>query len=162
MLFFVVAGISLLLPAFAAAEDVSCYYCGMKKSRFGHSWMIITYNDGTRGEFCSLHCAAIDMVLHMEKTPLTVLVGDYFTKKLIDADKSHWVIGGSKPGVMTTRAKWAFETEEAAQTYMKEFGSEPATFRTAARAAFEDMYEDMMMIQEKRENLRMRKMNENK
>lgn len=37
------------------------------------------------------------------------MVGDYNTKRLIDAEKAVWVIGGGKQGVMTKRAKWAFE-----------------------------------------------------
>jgi len=35
------------------------------------------------------------------------MVGDFGTKKLIDAEKALWVLGGSKPGVMTKRGKWA-------------------------------------------------------
>lgn len=41
---------------------------------------------------------------------------------LIDAEKAFWVIGGSKPGVMTKRAKWAFEKKEAADKFMLDNG----------------------------------------
>jgi len=150
------------LAVFAVAGDVSCFYCGMKRSEYGHSWVVVSYDDHSTGEFCSLHCASIDMLLHTEKTAVTVLVGDYYTKKLIDADNAHWVIGGSKTGVMTTRAKWAFATKDAASKYIKVFGGEPGTLETAIKAAFEDMYKDIMMIHKKRRIMRMRKMEGNK
>ena len=94
----------LFLSPFVAAEESSSFYCGMKKSEYGHSWTIVHYYDGSTVEFCSLHCASIDIVLHTEKTAETILVGDYDTQKLIDADEAFWVIGGRKMGIMTTRA----------------------------------------------------------
>jgi nitrous oxide reductase accessory protein NosL len=36
-------------------------------------------------------------------------VSDYNTNRLIDAKKAYWVVGGNKSGIMTKRAKWAFE-----------------------------------------------------
>ncbi len=39
------------------------------------------------------------------------MVADYGTKKLIDAEKAIWVVGGSVQGVMTRNAKWAFENK---------------------------------------------------
>ena len=82
---------------------------------YGHSWVVIHYDDLSIGEFCSLHCVSIDMSLNTNKTAITILVGDYFTKKLIDADKAFWVVGGSQMGVMTTRAKWAFKEQQDAE-----------------------------------------------
>lgn len=151
----------LLLAATAYAEETTCIYCGMKKSEYGHSWMIVRYNDGSVGEFCSLHCACIDMVLHTEKTATTVMVGDYASQKLINADNAFWIVGGSKIGVMTTRAKWAFESKKAADRYMSQYGGTPATFQEAIEAALEDMVKDMMMIQTKRKLMRKRRMEEN-
>ena len=153
------AVLTLLFTAtYTSAADPSCFYCGMKKSAYGHSWMIINYGDHSTGEFCSLHCACIDMLLHSEKKAMTVLVSDYFTKKIIDADKAHWVIGGSRPGVMTVNAKWAFETKPASERYIKEFGGEAADFDAAIKAAMVDMYKDMMLIGKERKVKRTRMM----
>jgi len=142
----------------ALAENTSCKYCGMEKAKFGHTWMEILYDDGSTGGFCSLHCAAIDVALNIDKTPKKILVGDYNTKKLIDAEEAHWVLGGRKMGVMTTRAKWAFETREGANKFIDSYGGASATFESAMKAAFEDMYEDVLMIQKKRKMMRMKKM----
>ena len=103
----------LLVSGIAFAQDdikkhPSCKYCGMDREKFAHSRIYIEYDDGTTEGTCSVHCAAIDLALNIDKTPKAIWVGDYNTKKLIDAEKAFWVIGGSKTGVMTKRAKWAF------------------------------------------------------
>jgi len=60
-------------------------------------------------------------------------------------------------GVMTTRAKWAFETKDAADKFIAESGGRPATYEEVFKAAFEDMYEDTLMIQKKRKMMKMHK-----
>jgi len=78
------------------------------------------------------------------------LVADYPSKKLIDAEKAAWVIGGGKPGVMTKRAKWAFENKADAELFMKENGGSIVAFDEAIKMAYEDMAQDTKMIREKR------------
>jgi len=140
-------------PAFA--DENSCHYCGMKKAMFGHSWMTIVHEDGSTTGVCSLHCAAIDMALNIDKPAKTITVGDYNTKKQIDAESAYWVLGGNKMGVMTSRAKWAFESKAAADDFISQNGGRPATFEEVMKAAFEDMYEDTLMIQKKRKMMQM-------
>jgi hypothetical protein len=60
-------------------------------------------------------------------------------------------------GVMTTRAKWAFESKDAADNFMKAHGGRPATLEEVMKASFEDMYEDTLMIQKKRKMMKMKK-----
>jgi nitrous oxide reductase accessory protein NosL len=146
------------LPYLVAAGDEACFYCGMKRSAQGHSWMVIEYDDGSSSGFCSLHCASIDLVLHRERTPIRILVADYYRKNLVEAERAHWVIGGAKAGVMTTRAKWAFERKEGAQKFITEYGGEPATLDAALKAAFEDMYSDILLIQKKRRTMHLDKL----
>ena len=81
-------------------------------------------------------------------------VGDFNTKKLIDAEKAYWVIGGDKPGVMTRRAKWAFENKADADKFIQAHGGTPATFEAVIEATFADMYQDTKMIREKRKMMR--------
>ena len=140
----------------ALADDNSCHYCGMKKSMFGHSWVNIVREDGSSVGVCSVHCAAIDMSLNIDKPAKEITVGDYNSKKQIDAEQAYWVIGGNKMGVMTARAKWAFETKAYADDFIKEHGGRLATFEEVMKATFEDMYEDTLMIQKKRKMKRMK------
>ena len=141
---------ALLLVAVANGEDESCEYCAMYRSKFEHSWVIIEHEDGLTDGLCSIHCAAVSMALHPEKTFRKITVGGFNTKKQIDAEKAHWVIGGDLMGVMTARAKWAFETGEAADAFVKRHGGLRATFHEVIKAAFEDMYQDTLMIRKKR------------
>jgi copper chaperone NosL len=137
-----------------AQEDVkkhpSCKYCGMDRGKFAHSRVLIEYEDGTVEPMCSIHCASVDLANTIDKTPKTVWVGDYGTKVLVDAEKAYWLIGGSKMGVMTKRAKWAFEKKEDAERFRNENGGELIGFELMMKASYEDMYQDTMMIREKR------------
>ncbi len=140
--------------AVSAQDDIkkypSCKFCGMDREKFAHSRMLIEYDDGTTEGTCSIHCAAIDLILNIDKTPKAIRVGDYSTKNLIDAEKAFWIIGGSKMGVMTKRAKWAFEKKGDAEKFLKENGGKLASFDEAIKATYDDIYEDSKMIREKR------------
>ncbi len=136
----------------------SCKYCGMDREKFAHSRMLIEYDDGTQVGTCSLHCAAIDLALNLDKTPKLLWVGDYSTKTLINAEKAVWVIGGAKPGVMTKRAKWAFAQKEEADRFLKESGGNLTDFDGALKAAYEDIAEDTKMIRERRRMKRQKTM----
>ena len=141
-----------------AQEDVkkhpSCKYCGMDREKFAHSRVLVEYEDGTAEGMCSLRCAAVDLTINLDKTPKVIRVGDYGTKNLIDAEKAFWVIGGSKMGVMTKRAKWAFEKKEDAEKFIQENGGTLATFEDAMKATYESMYADTKMIREKRKAMK--------
>jgi nitrous oxide reductase accessory protein NosL len=145
----------LSLTAAALAQDdvkkhPSCKYCGMDREKFAHSRMLIEYTDGTVVGTCSIHCAAMDLALNIDKTPKTVLVGDYSTKALLDAEKATWVMGGSKMGVMTRNAKWAFLQKGDAEKFISQSGGKISTYDEAMKASYEDMYADTKMIREKR------------
>jgi nitrous oxide reductase accessory protein NosL len=143
-----------------AQEDIqkhtSCKYCGMDRQKFSHSRMLLEYDDGSSVGTCSIHCVAVDLSLNIDKTPKTIGVGDYGTKALIDAEKAVWVIGGTKPGVMTKRAKWAFAEKGAAEAFIKENQGRLATFDEAMKATYEDMHQDTKMIRERRKMKRMK------
>ena len=147
-------------------EDISkhssCKYCGMDREKFAHSRMLVQYDDGSSIGTCSIHCLAVDLALNIDKTPKSIQVGDYATKHLIDAEKAFWVIGGSKMGVMTKRAKWAFSQKDDAEKFIKENGGATATFDGAMKAAYEDMYSDTKMIRERRQMKRMQPKMEHK
>lgn len=142
LLFFIAS-----LPA--RAEEV-CVYCNMKRSNYKHSWMVISYKGMEAKGYCSVHCAAISMALHTDLLIDGISVGDFNTKKQINAENASWVIGGNLPGVMTARAKWAFETREAADAFITKHGGRPATFEQVLEAAFDDMLNDTLMIRKKR------------
>ena len=134
----------------------SCKYCGMDRKQFAHSRMFVEYEDGSTGGTCSLHCMAIEFALQIDKTPKAIQVGDYPTQTLIDAEKAIWVLGGDEPGVMTRRAKWAFQSKEKAERFIKEHGGALVNFEEAMKNACEDMYSDTKQIRERRKMRKMR------
>jgi nitrous oxide reductase accessory protein NosL len=147
--------------AAAVADDIgdhpACPFCGMDRAKFAHSRVYIRYDGGSTLGACSIHCAAVDMAVNIDKTPVSIQVGDYNTKKLIDAEKAFWVIGGGQPGVMTGRAKWAFENKGDADAFIKQHGGTAANFDEVLEAAYEDMYKDTKMIRERRKMKREKK-----
>ena len=150
----------ILITAVAFAQDdiknfPSCKYCGMDREKFGHSRMLVEYEDGTSLGTCSLHCMAVELAIHIDKTIKTILVGDFNEKKLLDAEKASWIIGGSKMGVMTKRAKWAFGKKEDAEKFKAENGGDLVSFEQAIKASYEDMYADTKMIRERRKMKKM-------
>ena len=147
----------LFLAGIGCADEETCFHCGMLKSQFGHSWVVIEDDQGKRTGVCSVHCAAIDMVVNMDNLIKTITVADYHTKKQIDAYLAFWVIGGDLPGVMTSRAKWAFEKKDDADAFIRDHGGRTAVFEEAIRAAFEDLYEDTIAIKRKRRIIKMEK-----
>lgn len=118
-----------------------CKYCGMIRKKFAHSRALIEYHDWLTVGTCSVHCLAIDMALNTDKYPKAIMVGDYTSKKLIDAEKAFWVLGGSQVGVMSIRGKWAFEEQAGAEHFIQASGGKLATFDEVMKATFEDMYE---------------------
>jgi copper chaperone NosL len=150
MVTFLVVGAVAAYAADDVAQVPSCKYCGMDRDKFAHSRTLIQYDDGKAEGFCSIHCAAVDLAVNIDRTPKSISVGDYKTKELIDAEKAVWVIGGGKPGVMSGRAKWAFKEEADAAALVKESGGTLATFDEAMKAAYEDMYQDTKAIRERR------------
>lgn len=137
-----------------ANQQSACKYCGMDRVKFNYSAMTVIYDDDSSADVCSLHCAALDIAVGIDKTPKRILAADYDTHEMIDAEQANWVIGGAKPGVMSARAKWAFKTKEAADAYVKANGGTLGTFEDAMKAAFEDMYKDTKMIREKRKAMK--------
>jgi len=149
--------LALVVPAFAQRVDDtaihrSCKYCGMDREKFNHSRMLIKYDDGTSTGVCSLHCAALELSTMLDKTPQSIMVADMISRQLIDAETAFWVIDSSKPGVMSSRGKWAFQKKETAETYAQEAKGKLVTFDEAIKAAYEDMYADTKMIREKRKD----------
>jgi copper chaperone NosL len=161
-----VFGLAVAGGLWALDDDVktmpSCKYCGMNREAFAHSRMLIEYDNDTKEGTCSLHCAAVDLALNLDKTPKAILVGDYGTKALINAETASCVIGGNKPGVMTKNAKWAFANKADAEKFRQENGGQLANFDQALEASYKDLADDTKMIRERRKMKKMKMMEQKK
>lgn len=128
----------------------TCQTCGMDRQTHLLSRILISYDDGSKAGTCSIRCTAVDMAAHRGKTITGMIVADYATGKLVDAWKAVWVIGGGRTGIMTRRAKWAFEEKAAAEKFVTEHGGRVAAYDDAMKAAFGDMAGDLTMPQNRK------------
>jgi nitrous oxide reductase accessory protein NosL len=112
-----------------------CQHCGMDRTAFAASRVLITFTDGTTVGTCSINCAHDEVSENASKKIKNIKVADYASKKLIDAKKAIWVIGGRKHGVMTATPKWAFEGKAGAESFINENGGKIAAFDEAWKAA---------------------------
>lgn len=155
---FLLGGVALAQMKDDISVHKACKYCGMDRNTYNFSRMLIEYDDGTIAAFCSIRCAAVDLANNIDKTPKAIKVGDFNGMQLIDAEKAFWVVGGSKPGVMSKRGKWAFEKKDDAENFMKTNQGKITSFEEAMKTAYEDMYEDTKAIRERRKLKRMKMM----
>jgi copper chaperone NosL len=152
----VILCVAVAVPVFgqqkdAIHPDTACRICGMDLKKFAFSRMLLEFPDGSSAGVCSLHCAALEIAVTLDKSPKKIKVVDLETRQFIDAEKAFWVIGGNRPGVMSKRGKWAFENKEDAEVFMRKNKGKLVSFKDAIKGAYEDIYEDTIMIREKRD-----------
>ena len=119
-------------------EFPECLHCGMDREKFSHSRMLVMYADGTKVGTCSISCVAREKKKNPGKEIRSLQVADYDTRKLHEAKDAIWVIGGTKRGVMSPVAKWAFGSKEAAEQFVRVNGGKIAGFAEAMNMAQED------------------------
>jgi len=125
-----------------------CNLCAMDLVKYKTTKYIITLNDDTKINTCSIHCAAI--VLNKEKEKVTnVEAANYPTGKMLTAKKAFYVLNSDIRGVMSKKSKLAFSTQAAAHVFLKKHGGEMADFEGALSMAREDLDADVTMIREK-------------
>lgn len=138
--------ILLLTPAFDSAMAAveapeTCQICGMNRSVFARSRMLVTYSEGTAVGVCSLHCAALELSRNKGRQVSSLNVADYFSNELLEAKRAAWVVGGKAGGVMTSLAKWAFSRVEDARRFIEENGGVLSPFEQAMNSATAEVME---------------------
>jgi nitrous oxide reductase accessory protein NosL len=129
---------SLAHAAGKVEAPADCIHCGMNRTSFASSRMVVTYADGSNSGTCSLHCVVTDLRGAQGKKVKSFRVADHDTLKLLDARKATWVIGGKERGVMTQVAKWAFVSRTAAAAFIRVNGGRLATFDEALAMAWKE------------------------
>jgi mono/diheme cytochrome c family protein len=131
-----------------AEEQKYCPLCSMNLKMFWKTSHWLTFSNGTRTGYCSIHCAS--KVYQKKTTDIDRWeVADYSTKKLINAHNAFFLIGSDLPGTMTPVSKLAFSSPDVAKTYQKEHGGNIGSLDDALKAAIEGRGEDMAMIKKK-------------
>jgi len=138
-----------LFSAVQAEDQKWCPLCSMNLKMFWKTTQWLTFSDGKRTGYCSIHCAS---KVYQEKAADIKgwEVADYDTDKLINAHKAHFLIGSDLPGTMTPVSKLAFASLDVAKRYQKEHGGTLGTLDDALKRAIEGRGEDMDVIKKKK------------
>jgi copper chaperone NosL len=140
-----------------------CRYCGMMRAKFSSTRMLLVYENGGVDATCSLHCGAISLALNMDLGPKEMYVGDAGAdgdiKPLTAAEKAHFVIDPSKPGVMTKVSKLAYADRAKADAAAgaeasAKAGAKVVDFDSALKDAYLGMAEDTIMVRKRRAEMR--------
>jgi nitrous oxide reductase accessory protein NosL len=136
------------VAAVQADEQKWCPLCSMNLKMFWKTSHWLTFSDGTKTGYCSIHCASVAYQERAADIDRWEVV-DYDTEKLIDARKAHFLIGSDLPGTMTPVSKLAFASVDVANRYQKEHGGTIGTLDDALKQALEGRGEDMALIKTK-------------
>jgi len=146
--FLFVSGVCLLATAHAE-EQKWCPLCSMNLKMFWKTNQWLTFSDGKRTGYCSMHCAS----KVYEKRPTHIdqwEVADYDMKTLINAQRAYFLIGSDLPGTMTPVSKVAFASLNVAKSYQKGHGGDIGALDDALTRAIEGRGEDMALIKKKK------------
>ncbi len=127
-----------------------CPKCGMHLVKFYKNNHAIIYKDGTKKQFCSIHCLVEEMHAIDSNTIDKIMVVDTDSLKFIDVDDAWYVVGSKIKGTMTQNSKYAFGAKEKAQKFAKANGGEVKPYPAVLEIAQKDYQKDMMMISKKR------------
>jgi nitrous oxide reductase accessory protein NosL len=107
----------------------SCVNCGMNRETYAFSRVLIVFDDTLKAGTCSIACAHKVAADNASKKITSLKVADFTSQKLIDAQTAIWVVGGKKPGVMSSTPVWAFSDKGGAKKFIAAFGGKLATFQ---------------------------------
>jgi hypothetical protein len=132
-----------------AKEQKWCPLCSMNLKMFWKTSHWLTFSNGERVGYCSIHCASKVYQERPTKIDRWEVV-DFDSKSLIDARKAHFLIGSDLPGTMTPVSKLAFASREVVEKYQKAHGGTIGTLDDAIKQAVEGRGDDMAMIKKKK------------
>lgn len=132
----------------------NCPHCGMDRRKWHHSRHLIHYDDGRAVGTCSLHCAAVNLAVNLDRGPKAIYAADFGAdgdrKPLVDVDSVVYLVGSKLPGTMTAKSKMAFADPAKAGSAREEQGGEIVDFHKALQEAYLGMAADTAMIRKRR------------
>ena len=123
-----------------------CVQCGMNLTKFYKNDHALIYKDGTKKQFCSLHCLVEELKNSDSSKIDKIKVVDADSLKFIDTKDAWYVIGSKIKGTMTKNSKYAFSSKEKAQEFAKANGGEIKNYQEALEIAQKDYKKDITRI----------------
>ncbi len=126
-----------------------CPICGMSIKKFYKTSHASKLQNGTKRQYCSIRCLAVDMQEYGIDTSATVVV-DVATQKLINAKKAFYVIGSKISGTMSKVSKFAFALKSDAKKFQTKYKGKIVTFDIALKQAQKSLKSDIAMVKKKK------------
>ena len=126
-----------------------CPICGMSIKKFYKTSHGSKLHNGTKRQYCSIRCLAVDMQEYQINTSAVVVV-DAKTQMLINAKDAFYVMGSKVKGTMTKVSKLAFKSKDDAVKFTKKYKGKIVTFDTALKTAQESLKSDIAMVRKKK------------
>jgi nitrous oxide reductase accessory protein NosL len=121
----------------AGGDRKECSVCGMYLDLYESTKHMIVFTDGTEEETCSLACAA-KIYRREQKRVVRIMVADFLTGTLIEADKAWYLEGSDVPGVMSYTSRIAFKDKVGAVQFQKKHGGRIISFKEAMEHEMEE------------------------
>ncbi|MCK5110500.1 MAG: nitrous oxide reductase accessory protein NosL [Arcobacteraceae bacterium] len=130
-------------------EKLWCPVCGMSIKMFYKTSHASKLQNGTKRQYCSMRCLAVDMQEYGIDTGAIVVV-DAKTQKLINAKDAFYVVGSKISGTMSKVSKLAFKKESDAKEFIKNNKGKVVNFDTALKMAQKSLKSDIAMVKKKK------------
>ena len=131
-------------------EKKWCPVCGMKIGMFYKTSHSAELNDGTKRQYCSIRCLAVD-IKNNSINLKSIKVVDAKTEKHIDANNAYYVVNSKIPGTMSRVSKLAFLSKKDALDFQKKYNGKLVDFKTALSQAKESLSKDIQFFTKKKE-----------
>ena len=127
-----------------------CPVCGMKiKNYYKTSHSAKLKMNGTKRQYCSIRCLAVDMEEYgIDRSAIVVV--DAKTEKLINAHDAFYVVDSKISGTMSKVSKLAFAKQSDAKEFTKKYKGKVVTFEVALKMAQDSLKSDIAMERKKK------------
>ncbi|MRI59056.1 MAG: nitrous oxide reductase [Epsilonproteobacteria bacterium] len=126
-----------------------CSVCGMNLAKFYRTNHAVVLKDGSKKQFCSMHCLAA-LYPQIKDKIKEILVVDAKSGKFIPVGYAWYVVGSKVPGTMSKVSKIAFGSKEEALAFAKEYGGEVMRFDEAFAKQLELLQKENAMLERKK------------
>ncbi len=129
-----------------------CSVCGMNLAKFYKTNHAVVLKDGTKKEYCSMHCFVEDWPRIKDEVS-KILVVDAKSGKWIDAKNAWYVVGSDVKGTMSGVSKLAFASKADALGFAKIHGGKVVPFDQAFEIAQKSLDKERKMIHAKQHKM---------
>ncbi len=127
-----------------ADEQRWCPICGAPLKGFSDTLHRVTFEDGSKTTYCSLHCLVKAMLRFAQERKVVekVEVMDYAKKKFVNTTDAFYLVGSKIPSHRSLISKVAFSTSEDAMDAYFKYGGYLVRYNDAFGLAVKHMADD--------------------